>query len=158
VRVKLDVQSEQGGWLPLPVIGPTKLRSEMTDTLNVLCLYAVTNRENDSFDQRNLGFGCTTVIINDLMEFIRRVRLTAESLGKDVAHGPVQYINPQTYCGVMGPFKKYLEFSYQNEFRFVFTNGSGIACRLSIGDLRDITHVIDTKNVPEFWRTMLKKI
>jgi hypothetical protein len=153
---KIEIRDENGDWLPLPIMGPITMRSGGSAGLNVLCLFAVTDRADDPFDKRNLAFGDVAVVIDDLMEFIRRIKAAAKGANKQVLHGPIQYVERATHDGPMGPFRKYTEHSYQNEFRFVFTKGTGEPSRLPIGNIRDITHSINTTDVPLFWEEMLR--
>ena len=153
--VSVDIQDEAKVWLPLPIVGPFTVRVGGSTTLNVLCLFTVTDRSSDSFDSRNFAFGEVAVVIDNLTEFIRRVKRSAADANKKVHLGPIQYVERETHDGPMGPFRKFAEHSYQNEFRFVLTNGSGTACRLAIGDIRDIAHSISTTEIPLFWQEML---
>lgn len=153
---KVEIKDENGNWLPLPVVGPITIRSHHSNRANILCLYTVTDRKDDFFDKRNLDFGDVAIIIDDLLEFIRRVKSAATKANKRVHHGPITYVERAVHDGYMGPFRKYSELSYQNEFRFVFDNGTGSACQLPIGDIRDITHSIAATDVPKFWKSVLK--
>lgn len=155
-NAKVEVRNNKGDWLPLPVIGPITTSSASSTKLNLLCMYTITDRPEDSFDSRNLDFGDVAIIIDNLSEFIQRIEQAALAAGKQVQRGPIQYVDRLTYDGTLGPFRKYIQYGYQNEFRFVFTNGPGTCTRLSIGDIRDIAHSISATDVPFFWRSMLK--
>lgn len=152
---KVEIKDESGNWLRLPVVGPVTLRSKLSGKLNILCLYAMTDREGDFFDSRNLAFGDQAVVITNLLEFIRRIKAAAKVAGKKVQHGPIQYVEREIHDGPMGSFRKYREQTYQNEFRFVFTDGDGSVCRLSIGDIRDIAYAMSSSNVAKVWQSML---
>lgn len=86
---KVEIKDESGNWLRLPVVGPVTSRSKLSGMLNILCLYAMTDREGDFFDSRNLAFGGQAVVITNPLEFIRRVKAAAEVAGKKVQHGGI---------------------------------------------------------------------
>lgn len=154
--LEVAIQDEKGTWLPLPIIGPVTSRTELSDALNVLCFYTVTDRSGDFFDGRNIAFGDVAVVIGDIKEFILRVKTAAKAASKEVFHGPIHYVERDIYDGPMGPFRKYTEYQYQNEFRFVLNSGTGAECRLAIGDLRDIAYPIRSTDLSSLWERMLK--
>lgn len=144
-------------WTPIGgVISPITFRLRKSEKLNVLCMYALTDQRDQSFDERNLAFGTTAVIIANPIEFIRRMKAAATALNKSVFHGPVEYVDRSTYHGNMGPFKKYADYDYQKEFRFVLTNGMGSPCRLSIGDIRDITAFGPAEGIPKLQQSTVR--
>ena len=151
----VEVQDEGGAWLPIPTVGPISVRNKLSKFLNILCLYTITDRPGDEFDELNLKFGDIAIIINDLSEFVRRLLIAAQIANKRVSYGPVEYVDRNSHDGTMGPFKKFSNLQYQNEFRFVFDKGDGEACRLSAGNLRDITHVIASSSITLFRKKML---
>jgi len=117
---------------------------------NILCTYMYTDKPGFKFDTRNLGFGDKAVIIKDFNEFVKRVDLAISSVGKRLLHGPVEYVNKSEYHGTMGPFRKFSEYNYQSEFRFVVLGGKATkpeALQLNIGDIRDITLVLPSKQL-----------
>lgn len=137
-------------WTPIGgIINPVVFRSRESERLNILCMYALSDQRDKPFNNRNLAFGNVAVLIADPIEFIRRVKSAATALNKDVFHGPVEYVDRDTYHGVMGPFRKFVDHGYQSEFRFVLTNGTGNACRLHIGDIRDIAVMGPSEDIPK---------
>lgn len=152
----IDIEDEHGNWIPIGGIqNPVLYRSRLSENLNILCLYTITSPQGESFDSRNLCFGDEAIVILNLNTFINRVKLAAKSRMKRVGHGPVEYVDRTTHHGAMGPFRKFNDFKYQNEFRFVFSDGNGQACRLAIGSIRDITTKIRSADIPSFWQSML---
>lgn len=145
-------------WTPIGgVISPVTFRLQGSGKLNVLCMYALTDQPEQVFDKRNLEFGNTAIIIADLIEFIHRMKSAAAALNKSMFHGPVQYVDRITYHGNMGPFKKYADYDYQREFRFVLTNGLGGPCRLNIGDIRDITTFGPAEDIPKLQQSAVRR-
>ncbi len=148
----ISIQNAEGDWVPIGEIqNPVVFEGDYSENLNVLCLYSITDRQGDFFDERNVQFGEVTVLIKDLLEFISRIRTAAKVKGWEIGHSPIEYVSRNTYNGRMGPFRKFDEFSYQNEFRFSLKTDVKSPCVLSVGDLRDIVCVIETKQIPDFW-------
>jgi hypothetical protein len=54
----------------------------------------------------------------------------------------VEYFNPDTYSGEVGPFRKPSSFEYQQEFRIIITPGTVEPVKLKVGNLKDITTTI----------------
>ena len=155
--LEIAVQDQDGKWLPIPGIqNPVTFRSSALSGLNLLCFYAMTDRPGDHFDPRNLAFGDTAVVISKLPEFIARVTKAATDRGWKLNLAPVEYVDRSTHDGFMGPFRKFKEFAYQNELRLVFETRLAEACRLSVGNLRDITYITKTKEIQAIWAAMLK--
>lgn len=137
--IELAIRADDGSWLPIEgIIGPLKFRDADLDRFNMLCLYTFTENSTEVFDERNLNFGNTFVVINNLVEFVRRFREAAALLKRGCGLGLVEYVDPEVHDGPIGPFRKYRSFTYQNEFRFIVSDGDGSALKLQLGNLRDI--------------------
>lgn len=155
---QVEIADDNGDWIPIGgVINPVTFRSTLSSSVNMLCMYAMNDRAGERFDERNLKFGDAAVYISDALELIRRVKAAAAEVNKDVRHGLVEYVEKEFHDGPMGPFRKFSEHSYQNEFRFVLTAGNGEACRLFVGDLRDITVVGPSAEIPKMWQSLNAK-
>ena len=149
----ISIANEQGKWVPIGgIINPVIYRHSNKNPINILCLYAYSDRKNDNFNKLNLDFGCTAIIIKDLNEFIRRLKESAKNKGKNIWHGPVTYFDRETYHGNMGPFSKFSNYEYQNEFQFIATNGSSDPITLEIGDIRDIVMVAPSNTISKIPR------
>ncbi|MEK8046440.1 hypothetical protein [Ideonella margarita] len=151
---KVEVQSNEGTWLTIPIAGPISTRSRTSNGLNVLCMFTVTNKPGDFFDDRNMAFGDRAVVVDNLIEFIARIKKAAVAVGRPVSHRPIEYVDRDLHSGPMGPFRKFSTHGYQNEFRFVLASGNGEPYRLQIGCIRDIAHSIPAAQVPAFWEAM----
>ena len=151
---KFEIQDHDGSWLPLPITGPISIRSDASAKRNMLCMFTATDKPEDSFDARNLAFGDRAVVIVNPIEFVARVMRAAKGANRPVLLNPIEYVERTTHSGPMGPFRKFMNYSYQNEFRFTLEEGSGEACRLPIGSIRDIAHTISSTHVPHLWQAM----
>lgn len=136
---ELAVQDQDGKWIPVGgIMNPVRYWTEKSADFNMFCMYMFSDRPEDTFDERNLAFGDTYVLITNLPEFISRVRNAAVELGRICGHGPVEYVNADEHHGLMGPFRKFSSYAFQKEFRIALKGGGGAVTTLSIGDIRDI--------------------
>jgi len=100
--------------------------------------------------ERNFKFGDTFVLILNPIEFLNRVKRAASQREIEIHHKLVEYVDREKYNGPMGPFRKFKEFFYQNEFRILVSPPeSQCPYILNIGDISDITEQGDLsyKNV-----------
>lgn len=156
--VSVEIQDEAGKWIPIGgIINPVTFRSSESEKFNVLCTYMMTDLHGATFDERNLQFGDTAVYITNPVEFLRRVKAAAAEAGKDVLHRPVEYVPRDLHDGKMGPFRKFSEYEYQSEFRIVLTGGNGEACRLAVGNLRDISAIGPSSSIPTMWQHLSRE-
>jgi hypothetical protein len=117
-----------------------RYRENYSMTQNIFCMYALQIQPTkQSVDKRNLKFGDTFIFISDPSEFLDRVKFTAEKEGIKIFHKLVEYVDPEEYSGHLGPFRKFSEFSYQNEFRILVCQELPGHYKLDIGDISNIT-------------------
>lgn len=148
---EISIQNDSGDMVPIGgVQNPLIYRYGSKEAINVLCMFMFTDQSHFSFDERNLNFGNTAILIKDAKEFVKRFKSAAYSAKRKLSHGPVEYVHRASYDGVMGPFKKFSEYSYQNEFRFVLHGGDLKPVIFPIGSIRDICTVCDSSELPNF--------
>ncbi|CAO1665062.1 DUF1851 domain-containing protein [Halomonas sp. NYA30] len=149
---EIAVQDSEGNFVPIGcAISPLIYRNGYKENKNFLCMYMFTDDSNFYFDKRNIGFGDTAVIIKDSKEFVRRFEEAAKASPKRLIIGPVEYVNKREHHGKMGPFRKFSEYEYQSEFRFVLFGGideNPSALRFPIGNIRDISVVLESEQLP----------
>lgn len=150
---KISIKTGSGNWTPIEgAQSPLMYRHGGKEVRHILCMYMFTDKPNFRFDQRNIGFGDTAVLITDLKELVRRAKEAAEALGKRLLHGPVEYVDKRYHDGQMGPFRKFSEYEYQSEFRLVMIGTKGEKrkpIKLSVGNIRDIVMVSPSAKLPE---------
>jgi hypothetical protein len=133
------------------IAGPIIFRPESAANLNVFCMFTLKSTAIQGLvDRRNLAFGDTAVVIRKGDEFLRRVRRVAQDIGVSVDWRAVEYIDPATYDGPLGPFRKDAAYSYQSEFRIALWPGIGEPFIFNIGSLRDIACMLPLNNLNEF--------
>jgi hypothetical protein len=121
------------------IVGPIAHTESSNLAANVFCMYALrASVAKRLVDPRNFEFGHSFAILRDADEFLRRVRSAAKKAGHEVRWGLVEYVNPSSYHGPMGIFRKSSEFAYQSEARIAILPGTGSPLKLDVGDLSDI--------------------
>jgi hypothetical protein len=152
---ELSIQDKDGTWVPIGgLTGPVRYWTDESANFNMFCLYLLTDQADAHFDDKNLGFGDTFVVLTNFPEFIRRVRAAAEALGRTCNHGPIEYVSREHHNGPMGPFRKFSDYQFQNEFRIVLKGGESSATTLSIGDIRDICQQGRLSELNDFIQTV----
>jgi hypothetical protein len=99
-----------------------------------------------------MEFGDVAVVIKDLKEFIERIKTASIKKEMGLFQAPVEYIDKKVHQGKMGPFRKFSEYEYQSEFRFVLDSEVQMSkefIKLPIGDIRDITMVCPSDKLSE---------
>jgi hypothetical protein len=91
----------------------------------------------------------------EIANWTTRLAEGAQVTGKRLLHGPVEYVDKRYHDGQMGPFRKFSEYEYQSEFRFVMVgkkSGPRKPIKLSVGNIRDIVMVSSSAQLPELPR------
>jgi hypothetical protein len=134
-------------------VGNVKIYRNDVGRFNLFCLFSIRKPlATPLIDPRNLvGFGDTFVMILNVPEFCRRLKVAAEkeNVGMLLRGKAVEYVNDD-YNGEMDAFKKFKKYEYQSEYRFVIEPGFGRHYELTIGDISDISSIgnaEDLKNV-----------
>jgi hypothetical protein len=139
----LSRKNDEGEFVPIGTINDQlQYREEDSAHINVFCMYAIqVEPKKQKIDKRNLKFGDTFVLLLDPTEFLNRVKGAAEQKGIKVYHNLVEYVEREKHNGPIGPFRKFSEFSYQNEFRIIISRKSQEPYKLNVGDISDITEL-----------------
>ncbi len=136
---KLSVQDERGNFVPIGgIINPIVSRPKEPSGINVFCLYVLSSPDGFPIDQNNFDFGESCVVLTDGQEFLNRVRNSPLPKGRKLHCDRVEYVERTTYDGPLGPFRKFDDHKYQQEFRLAVSGGDGSVFELEIGDIRDI--------------------
>ncbi|MCQ6524000.1 MULTISPECIES: hypothetical protein [Bacillus] len=168
---KIELFSSEGeyiGDLTPGIQGPMKYYKGTSRSTPIFCMYSITSRHlkayekginNILIDERIREFGKYLVIINDIEEFMDRIKKACvkvkqkQKVEVNVEGILIEYVDVNNYHGEYGIGKKPLEFTYQNEFRLVI---DGIALPkdeaiiFDIGDISDISTLMsytEFKNV-----------
>lgn len=145
---ELAVQNKRGEFVPIGgIINPIVSRPRKPSGVNVFCMYALSMPGGFPIHARNLDFGDSYVVLTNGQEFLNRVRSAPLPKGRKLHWGLIQYVDRTTYDGPLGPFRKFGDFSYQQEFRLAVSGGDGSKFELAIGDISDICVVGPTSEI-----------
>jgi len=146
---QISIQSrETGEYVPIGgIISPIKFRYEKRPPLNIFCVFVFLENDKFQFDERNLKFGDFAIVIRDPIEFTKRIHSASNNLGLTVDQRPVTYVPKTIHHGQIGPFKKYDDYEYQREFRYLLKPGRGEAVTLQISDIRDICFTLPSSEI-----------
>ena len=149
-----DVKVEVDGVEIEEVIGPVRLVDSTEYNPYIFCMYSLVfeniKTERNTIDSRCLGFGDHAVVVKDRREFLKRLRLVFEKDCVSRLNGAlVKYVNRESYNGEMGAFRKYDNYDYQLEYRYVWENSglNATAVTLKIGDLSDIAVLVPSEKL-----------
>lgn len=147
---------------------PVSQYPEWCDRINLLCLYtghsgdlqsvSVDNvndfRKQLEIPEECVSFGEYAIIITNVPEFLRRIRVAAEQKGYQICGGLVTYYDPEagtppTRTNTETIFHKRKEYEYQSEFRIAVNanRNEPTSLNLSIGDISDIAFPMRTSEI-----------
>ena len=149
------VRQQVGG-----IVGPLKYREDCDSAGNLFCMFALRASHAEALadearppvDARNHAFGDRAVVITDADEFLRRVSGAAESEGLSLQGRAVEYVDEATHHGPMGPFRKFLGYSYQSEFRLLAEPGRAGPRSLWLGSIEDISVLVPSQGINHLLR------
>ena len=112
------------------------------------CMYAIRTDSNLHIDTKMLDFGEYTVIIFNPKEFINRINSYCEEHKLYPNCFPVKYYDDKVENGLLHPFLKRSEYSYQNEARIYIHNyNPQDNIVLKLGSIKDIACLMRCKNI-----------
>lgn len=107
-----------------------------------------------TLSDRFAEFGDHVLVVNSNVEFAKRLNAAISSNEHfysspffEGGYGQVDYVDMRSYSGVVGLFRKDIEYQWQREYRFCVgaeseaLNSTG-ALELDLGDLTDITFIV----------------
>jgi hypothetical protein len=118
----------------------------------VYCMYEFNSGDIDidtwakNIDKRIFGFGDTMIIIRLPKVFYKKLYKTAQKAGYELDSRPIEYVS-SNYCGEIGPFRKFDEYKYQSEIRFITNKPTDGILQLKLGSLKEISIMIDLKTM-----------
>lgn len=109
------------------LLGPIKISYDSDVKKHVFCMHAITSHRLSAIfdegaspiDPENFGLGEHALIITNVTAFIERLKEVAYRRGPSFHAGLVEYIDPNTHHGQVGPFRKSVKYSHQSEWRIV---------------------------------------
>jgi len=135
-----------------PPDGLLELRISLnrTSACNIFCMFAVTQPFVASIFPRTREWpGDHFVLITNTQEFVNRVAVAARRQRLRVEGRAVEYYDETKYSGQVGRFRKRSVYSYQCEYRIVVEPGVDGPFLFEIGDLRDITSEVISRDLAD---------
>ena len=130
--------------------GPVKLTTGEVPYTHIFCLTAIRIddlRDGDAlYSEKSWEDfpGDHIVLIFNPAEFIHRLKSEIVRQGLRCEWRPIEYVDPQSYSGAMGPFKKLNDFAWQQEYRIAVYHPEEFeenrAVSLKLGALTDIAY------------------
>lgn len=146
-----EVRTPDGKLIPADITSWTlQARPAEPEKINLFCMYAIHSEiDAPSIDPRATKFGESSLVMTQPNEFMSRLAAAARELGRSFDANLVNYV-PNHYVGDVGLFSKTDHFAYQSEWRFAMFHGSGNPITLELGDLSDISMLIESRELPDF--------
>ncbi len=160
-RIRMDIN----GILIEGLAAPVEIRPDTDDISYLLCLTAITDHSLNAAggilksDPELLHLGDAAVIVQNVDQFQKRLKAGICATGFLRSHvgqnrrasGLVEYVDFSAYHGDLGPFKKSKDFAFQQEWRLALAASReeprADHLFLEIGDLSDVTAVMDSADV-----------
>lgn len=141
------------GKLSIPPNSSFKIKHYSDESLLSYSQYAITeltfsNSNTHSIDKRIAEFGSHCVIISNVSEFMKRVKLKLDKLGLRYSYGLIDYKD----YNKMGEhelniFNKNITYSHQNEYRIILESNNNSPLSIDIGPLEGIAKMHTTKEL-----------
>jgi len=138
---------------PSDLAGPIRLSNSEDRTCAVFCMLAIGDQVVEKHlrsglplvNRRSTEFGEAALVVRDLPRFFDRLEraLRAERLSARGAF--IEYVDITTHNGDLGPLRKDARFGHQQEWRLVVSNPPSDPLVLLLGDLTDITSIVDSR-------------
>lgn len=127
---------------------------EAYDTVvgNIFSLYCVSshgweNPNDFKIDEKIKQFGSHCLLIKDNVKFISLIEEKLKELNVKFNHNFVNYYDKDKVDRKITLFEKPLEFEYQKEFRFYVERKSDKPYVFSIGSLKDVAEIYNSKDI-----------
>ena len=129
---------------------------ESYDTVlgNIFSLYCVSshgwkNPNDFKIDEKIKNFGSHCLLIKDNVKFLSLIEEKLKELKLKYRHNFITYYDKDKVDRKITLFEKPLEFEYQKEFRFYIERKSDKPFSFSIGSLKDIAEIYNSKDIVE---------
>lgn len=148
--VHAEIRTPDGELIPANVTSWTlQTRTAEPEKINLFCMYAIRSEPNfPPVDSRVIEFGESTLVMTQPDEFMARIAAAARETGRSFDYDLVNYV-PSDFIGDTGLFTKTEPFTYQSEWRFAMYDGPGNPITLELGDLSDISTLIQSNQLPD---------
>lgn len=153
---ELFFDTQMPGINPLRFDGPPdglvniRISLNKTSACNIFCMFAVNEPIVGSIFPKTYEWpGDQFVLFTDTAEFLNRVIVAAKRQGLRAEGRMVEYYDETKYSGQVGRFLKRSSYSYLREYRIVVEPGVDGPFLFEIGDLRDITSEVISRDLAD---------
>lgn len=117
--------------------------------INLFCMFAfVPNKTPWPIDERNFEFGTHALVINEVDDFLERMKATLDTNQFPFTSNFVEYVDDD-HSGEVGPFKKMRKFEFQSEWRVVCYDGPGDVRQIRMGSIADISELVPCEELKD---------
>jgi hypothetical protein len=119
---------------------------------NIFSLFSIFNNNQETqiieFEKSMKSFGNTALIITNVNEFLKRVKLELKKRKFKFHWGLIDYYNEnERNLKELNIFKKASTFQNQNEFRIYVENENNKYLKIEIGSIKEITYLIKSEEL-----------
>jgi hypothetical protein len=155
----VDIEFSDVGKNDFKKLGVGDIRVKDNEILNnpIFCMFSITNNNFDkrlkdqyiySLDSDLLKFGDYSLLINDTKEFYKRINNKMSEIKKSYRYSSIEYVDYSVYDGLLGPFRKDIEYKKQKEWRlWIYDLLVEDHYILDIGSIKDISIKVKTEDL-----------
>jgi hypothetical protein len=137
------------------ILEPIKVDFDSTPKHHVSCFHAITTRRlpvifeehGPAVDPKVLAMEEHALVITNVTKFIQRVKAAVRRAKISMQAGLVEYVDPATYHGELGAFRKFVAYGHQSEWRILVDPSAGEVFWLDLGSLEDISIVATSAEI-----------
>lgn len=162
-----QIKIEVNGHVLTDLAGPTSIKMDCHDYINVFCIYAAHSGELETVSEETLdilkkeleipkeclNLGEYAVLVTNVPQFIDRIKKAVMDKNYKMTSGLVTYYDPDTFHGNFFEdepiFRKQDGYKHQKEYRFAFDTGlvGDDPLILNIGNISDIAEKCKVSDV-----------
>ncbi|MGJ8734915.1 MAG: hypothetical protein ACSHW4_17285 [Cellulophaga sp.] len=129
---------------------------------NIFSLFSIFNNKEETqvieFDKSMKTFGETALIITNVNEFLKRLKLELEKQKFKFIWGIVDYYNEnERNLKELDIFSKASTFQNQNEFRVYVENVNNKPLKIEIGSIKEISYIIESEKLTKLKIERIKR-
>ncbi len=131
------------------LIDQIKISNNFDELNKIYCFFTISERSqrNDLININNINKNKYFLLFTNLTEFFNHLDNFCLKNKLKMQRCPVEYIDKNNYEGYVGPFKKFMEYKFQNEYRILIENQDEKPLVLKIGNLSNISLIGESKDM-----------
>jgi len=122
---------------------------------NLFCMFAMRLSKQPlghgfKIDPLCKGFGSHFLVVFDTEKFFERLDMAIAKQRQAYKRGFVEYTDMSRYNGERDLLQKDIKYSFQNEYRIIFSNDSFEPLHVYLGSLEDISKIYPASDIDHF--------